>query len=460
MGQIKHRFHIIDSEVTSVKTADGSTVSLWGLFVPLLIEQLLINMMGTVNTLVLGHYSDDSVAAVGAANQVIMLVYTCFSVISGGASIVISHRLGEGEKEQASDAAFASICFAGAFSAVVSVIMAVLTPWVMAALNLEGEVLSMAITYFRICISFALTQGIITAIGAVLRSYGKPKISVFVSVLMNSINALINYLVVFRPIEIPLYGVSGIATANVISRIVAMIAIVICFSRAGLHLDFAHKNFKSLRCIGNIMRIGLPGGVSSLSYSLSQVVTTSILAGVGAIALSTKVYISSIVFYVYVVGMSLGFATSVVIGWMTGAREYDKAYRLNQQVLRVAVGLNIVLSTILFFCYKPLLSLFTQNAEIIQMARGIFLVDIFVEIGRAFNHVEDNSLRGAGDVVFPMVVAVVSCWLMSVLFSYILGIRLGWGLAGCWIAFMMDELFRGLNFFFRFRSRKWETKKV
>lgn len=58
-----------------------------------------------------------------------------------------------------------------------------------------------------------------------------------------------------------------------------------------------------------------------------------------------------------------------------------------------------------------------------------------------------------------MVIAVISCWGVSILFAYLLGIRLGMGLAGCWIAFMLDEMFRGSIFFIRFRSRKWTKKE-
>ena len=162
----------------------------------------------------------------------------------------------------------------------------------------------------------------------------------------------------------------------------------------------------------------------------------------------------------YVVGMSLGLSTAILTGWMTGAKEYDKAYRLNQQVLRLAVSLNIVLSVLLLLFHRPILGLFTRNQEIIKMAGSVLFIDIFVEIGRAFNHVEDNSLRGAGDVMFPMVVSIISCWLISILFSYILGIGLGLGLAGCWVAFMLDELFRGFSFWKRFRTKKWMEKKV
>lgn len=104
--------------------------------------------------------------------------------------------------------------------------------------------------------------------------------------------------------------------------------------------------------------------------------------------------------------------------------------------------------------------LFTQSEEIIGMTGVIFFIDIFVEIGRAFNHVEDNSLRGAGDVFFPMVIAVISCWGVSILFAYLLGIRLGMGLAGCWIAFMLDEMFRGSILFYPFPLTKMDEKRI
>ncbi|MBQ3891042.1 MAG: MATE family efflux transporter, partial [Lachnospiraceae bacterium] len=175
---------------------------------------------------------------------------------------------------------------------------------------------------------------------------------------------------------------------------------------------------------------------------------------------SAKIYISSIVFYVYVVGYSLGMSSSVLMGWMTGAKEFDKAERLNKMLLKITVILNPSLSAIIFFFHKPLLSLFTSNPEIIAMGASVFFIDIFVEFGRAFNHIEDYSLRGTGDVLVPMLVNMSSCWFMSILFSYILGVHFKMGLNGCWIAFMMDECCRGLILFVRFKSGKWKLKNV
>ena len=466
----KKIFQLYDKSLSRIETPQG-TLTLVSVFLPFFVEMLLTNSMGTVNTLVLSHYSDEAVASVGAANQLMGMIFTFYTVISTGASIFISHRMGAKQKEAASDAAFTSIFCGLALSLVVGTVLSLFAHRLMEMMQLSGQVLEDAAVYFRICISFSFFQALISSISAILRSFGLPKIAVWVSLFMKFLNAVLNVIVIFRPFETPLHGVSGIAITNVISRGAAFVLIVVCLLRSSLELNFRKKNLKTmifisqlkaktLKCIGNILHIGLPGGISSLSYSTSQVVSTSILAVLGTAAISTKIYLSTIFFYVYVIGMSLGMATSLIIGWMTGAGEYDKAYRLNMQNLRIAVLLNAAGSTLIFLFGGPLMGLFTDSAEIMALARPILFIDIFVEIGRAFNHIEDNSLRGAGDVIFSMIVSIISCWTMSILFSYILGIRLGLGLTGCWIAFMMDELFRGITFFFRWRSRRWTLRKV
>ena len=450
---------LYDKSLSRIETPQG-TLSLFAIFLPLLVESLLTNSMGTVNTLILSQYSDDAVAAVGTANQLLSMIYTFYTVISTGTSIFISHRLGAKKKDQASDAAFTAILCSLVLSLLVGGVLSLFSISLMKMMNLTGQVLTDAAMYFRICVLFSFFQALISAISAIFRSYGKPKIAVAASLFMNIMNALLNIVVIFRPFETPLHGVSGIAVTSVISRGLAFLFIAVCLARSSLDLQFRKKNLKTLRCIGSILHIGLPGGISSMSYSISQVVTTSILAILGTTAISTKIYLSSIFFYIYVVGMSLGSATSLIIGWLVGAEEYDKAYRLNLQNLRIAVLLNLIGSSLICIFGRQLLRLFTDDPAIFTLAAPIFFVDIFVEVGRAFNHIEDNSLRGAGDVMFSMVVSIFSSWAMSILFSYLLGVRLGLGLSGCWIAFMMDELFRGLTFFARLRSRSWTKKYV
>ena len=86
---------------------------------------------------------------------------------------------------------------------------------------------------------------------------------------------------------------------------------------------------------------------------------------------------------------------------------------------------------------------------------GFLLVDIAVEGFRAVNHVSESSLNANKDVFTTLLASTVSCWLGSVLLSYVLGIRLGLGLLGCWIAFASDEGIKAVIYIIRWKSGRW-----
>ena len=444
--EINMKFLTYDSSLSHVETSKG-TMTLSKVFFPFFIEYLLLNLMSTINTIMLSGYSDEAVAAVGAATQVVSMILTLYTVISNGSSIVINHNLGAGNEKAASDAAFTSLIFCASLSIILGLTLSAFAKPIMVFMNLEADVEALAVTYFRMMMTFSAFIAITSSISSILRSYGRPKVAVAISLLRNILIALFDYIVIYRPINVPVEGVFGIACASVFSNFIAMLLIIIVLKKANLGLNFRDKGFNNLKIIKKILKVGVPSGISSVSYNVSQVVSTSIIAILGTVAISSKIYVSNIVFYVYVLGMSLGISTSLLVGWMVGAGKYEQAYKLNQQNLKITLLINLIFSVTIYFFGTPLLSLFTSNEEIIAIGKNLMLVDIFVEIGRGFNHIEENSLKGAGDVVFPMIISIISCWLMSVLFSYILGIKLGLGLTGCWIAFGMDEAFRGINIF-------------
>lgn len=448
-----------NKQLNKIETPSG-TITLSSLFLPFFIEMVLINTMGTINTISLSHYSGNSVAAVGAAAQLMNMIYTFYGVVSAGSSIVISQNLGAGRKETAEDASIISVLFSASLSIFLGAVLALSARPLLTLMHLKGDLLNEAVLYFRICISFSCFQAVYSALSSIFRSYGKPKTAVKISLLVNFTNALLNVLVVFRPFEIPLRGVSGIAISSVSSQALGMCLMFFLLKRSSFAPHFRKGLFQHMSLVSKILYIGVPGGITNLSYSLSQVVSTSIVASIGTAAMSTKIYLDNIFFYVYVIGLALGQSTSLIISRLVGARKYQQAGELNKQNLKITLLCNILFSLVIFLIGRQLLGLFTDNPAIIAAGHKIMLFDIFVEIGRGFNHIENNSLRGAGDVFFPMVVSLTSCWTMSILFSYLLGITLGLGLLGCWIAFAMDELFRGIIYYLRFRSGKWKTKAL
>ncbi len=457
--RLRMKFPFYNKNLNHIKSGTGS-LNMSSLFFPYFIELVLINTIGTINTVFLSRSSETAVAAVGASSQVIGMLQTFYGVVSSGSSIIISQNLGAGNQKRASEAASISVAFSALLSFFIGIILAIFAGNILGAMNLTGEVLRQGTPYMRIFLSFSFLTAITQAFSGILRSYGLPKAAVKVSVFVNAINAVFCYIIIYRPFETPLRGVEGIAIGSITSNMLGLLLMITLFRRASLRIRISAGITKHLDLIWTILRIGVPGGISSISYSLSQVISTAIIATLGVTAITTKLYVDNIFFYIYVLGLSLGLSTSIMIGRLAGARQYDQANRLNRQNLIITICCNIALSLFINLLGGHIIRIFTDNPEIIRMARSIMVIDLFVEIGRGFNHIEANSLRGSGDVVFPMAVSITSCWIMSILFSYILGVRLGLGLYGCWIAFAMDELFRGTLFFLRWKSQRWMAKTV
>ena len=256
-----------DKTLGTVETSQG-TMTLTKVFIPFFLEMFLMNFMQTVNTFMLSYFSDNAVAAVGAAGQFSSMIYTFYSVIGTGVSIVLCHHLGAGKKEQTSEAVFSALVFGAALSAVISILMSIFARPCMTLLNIKGDVLDDAAKYFSICMQFSFLPALFVIISSIFKSYGFPQISVGISLGMNILNAALNYLVIFQPFPFFLKGVSGIAWCSNISRGVALICIIICLFRLPLHLDFHKMRPKSLLKIKEILRVSLPGGISSLSYNV------------------------------------------------------------------------------------------------------------------------------------------------------------------------------------------------
>ena len=144
-----------------------------------------------------------------------------------------------------------------------------------------------------------------------------------------------------------------------------------------------------------------------------------------------------------------------MVGRLCGAGRYEHAKALNRAVVKVTIVVNLLVSLSIVLLRIPLLSMFTDNAWILKVALGVFLVDIITEQARAVSQVYEYALRAAGDVTFTLKIILVSCWGFSVGLAYVLSIPLGWGLIGCWIGLALDETVRAVATVYRWRSGKW-----
>lgn len=416
-------------------------------------------MLGAVDTIMLSQYSDESVAAVGVVNQIVMFAFLIFEVINIGTSVLCSQYLGAKMQKNMVQVVGVALLFNLVVGLLISAILHYGATTLLRWMGLRPELLKYGIGYMQIVGAFAFFQAISFTISASLRSANKAIYPMLVTVLVNIMNIIGNYSLIFGKWGMPALGAEGAAISTSVARGVSMVVLFVILFRK--HIPrFPLNYFRPFPWVElkNLLKVGLPSAGENMSYSFSQVVITYFINILGNNALATRTYTVNIVMFVYLFAIAMAQGGAISIGHLVGQKKIRAAYLLGKYVMRLSILVSLVLSCVWAASGHFIFSMLTDNQEIIKMGVTIMIVDIIVEIGRAVNIYATNALRSAGDVNFPFYVGVAVQWTVSVGFSYLFGIYWGWGLVGMWCAFLLDENIRALLFVKRWNSMRWAKK--
>lgn len=208
----------------------------------------------------------------------------------------------------------------------------------------------------------------------------------------------------------------------------------------------------------NLFHIGIPAMSEEMSYSLSQIVITYFINQISTEALATKVYCTTTITFVILFSTSIVQGGDILVGHYVGQLRYRAAYLLGNYVYRIGTTLTLIVAAALAIGGHTLMSCLTTNSDIIRMGTYIFCIDFFLSYGRVKNIFACGTLRATGDAIYPVVVGVICQWTVAVGIAWLLGIPLGFGLIGIWIAFCMDENLRGIILMRRWHSQQWRGK--
>ena len=210
--------------------------------------------------------------------------------------------------------------------------------------------------------------------------------------------------------------------------------------------------------IKNILSIGIPTAGENLAWNVGQLMIMAMVNTMGTVMIASRTYLMLVASFVMTFSIALGQATAIQVGQLVGAKESEEAYDKCFKSLRLSVILAIVVTSGVVLLRGPIMNMFTNNVDILDASLKVFPLMILLEVGRVFNIVIINSLHAAGDIKFPMFMGIIFIFIVAVPFSYILGLKLGWGLVGIWIANAADEWCRGVAMLIRWKSKKWQSK--
>lgn len=442
-----------------MRVEDYNTKTVFKMSIPIFIEMFLQLLVGNIDQVMISQYSEGSVAAVGNANQIINIVIIFLNVMCIATTILVSQYIGSGNRKKISEVCTVSLSFIVFISAVISGILILFSRQIFTMLNVPAEILDETCTYIKIIGVFIVIQGLYLTIASALRSYKFMNDVMIASVIMNVLNIAGNAVLINGLFGMPRLGIVGAAISTNISKFAGLIIVIIILIRkteARVKLKYL-KPFPK-ETLKKMLYIGLPTAGEELSYSFSQMVILMFINLFGTAVIATKVYASMLANVAYVYTISISAATQIVIGYFIGADRIDKIEERVCSTMKISILVSLSITVLIYLNSDFIFGIFTDNIEVINLGKRIMFIELILEIGRAVNIVMTRCLLAIGDIYVPAVTTFLFAWGVAVGLSYILGVKMGLGLVGIWIAMCLDECIRAVIFSLRFKSGVWRKR--
>ena len=399
---------------------------------PIMISQLGHITVGVFDSLMIGKVSVSQLAAVSLATSIFSFILLFCIGLSYGITPLISSS-DRGKKY------VSSILYNGMLVNVISCILLVsfviLTKHLLSYLGQDEEVLFHTYSYLDIiCISL-IPLILFQTFKQFIEGLGFTKPSMYISVISNVINIVLNAVLIFGLFGFPRLEIIGAAYATLISRVIMFLLILIyCLNDRRFSKYILKRKFLvNLNHIKDIFRIGFASGLQYIfevgAFSVATVMTGSI----GAIHLAAHQIALNLASISYMIASGIGSASMISLSYYDGKRNFEDMRRSGFASFLLVFILMIVsaLVFIIFRNYLPVL--YVDDSSVINIASTLLIIAGLFQISDGIQAVGLGILRGIRDIKKPTVVTFISYWIISIPLSYFLGIEYGYGVYGIWI---------------------------
>ena len=433
--------------------------NLFFMSLPIFVELLLQLLVGNIDQMMVSRVSQQSVASIVNANQIMNLVIIVLSMASTAATVILSQYLGAEDKANSSRTCMVSILMITVVSLLSTLLVFAGYKPLYKALRVPEEIFDEASLYLLIVGACITVQGLYLIFSAIIRAFAMMKEVMIVSIVMNVMNIIGNAILINGWFGMPRLGAVGAAISTDISKLVGLGLMILLFvKRTNVKLGLRFLKPFPVQIMKKLCLLAVPSGVESFSYNMSQMCILGIVNSFGTMVTVTKGYCSIFANLAYVYAMAIASATQIVLGYLIGAKKIDLIQKRVNATQKVALAACVGLAVLLFLGSNYIFLIFTDGPEILALGRRILFIEIFLEIGRAVNIVMTKCLIAVGDAVTPTVVGVSFQWGVAFVGAWVFGIIFDWGLEGVWVAMAIDECLRGLIFAVHFKKERW--KKV
>lgn len=426
---------------------------------PAILESFFTAFATLVDSLMVSSMGSYAVAAIGLTTQPKFVGLSLFVAANVAVSALVARRKGEGKREEANRIFSTFLVFILVMAVIVSVLLVVSADSVIRLCGSEELTHDGAVTYFKIIMGGMIFNCIQMGINSAQRGAGNTRITMRTNLVSNTVNIVLNYLLIEGHWGFPALGIRGAALATVLGTVVSSIMSVFSVWKEDNFVSIPYilkkKITPALDALKNIVKVGYSVFAEQVLMRLGFMLTAIMAADQGTSAMAAHQVGMNIMGLSFSFGDGLQATAVALIGYSLGAKKPEKAKAYGRTCRMIGGFISVILALTYFFGAGPLMRLFFEEEEIVEIGVDIMHVIIFVVILQIAQVIYMGCLRGAGDTLYTAAASTVSVTLVRTAGSYVFGYMLGMGIKGIWFGVVADQLSRFLFASIRFRRGRW-----
>ncbi|MDE6715392.1 MAG: MATE family efflux transporter [Muribaculaceae bacterium] len=429
---------------------------------PIMIGQLGMIVLGFADTMMVGHYSTDALAAASFVNNVMALPILILIGFSNGLTPIIASLFSRGDNKNMS----ANLYNAGVLNIIVGLVLTFCTFMMYINLHLMGQpddILPLIREYFFISMVGIPVVAVTNVQRQFFDSIGKVQISMWLMISGNMLNIIFNYLLIFGKFGFPELGLAGAGISTVGSRIIVMIGFFIIMFFRCPYSQYIRAAFQShiqksrIKLVFNTSApLAVQSGFEMLFFSFCGIMM-GWLGKIEMAAYQILIMLSQLGFTIY---LSYAAGMSIRISQAMGLNNIDDIRISTRCGLRIVLGIAVISSLVFIFLGREIIYCFTSDETVMRVAIAMIAPLVVYQFMDATQITMCNALRGIAYVKPLAYIAILSYCIINIPVAYLFGFTFKWGSTGIIYSFSVGLLFAAALYGYYYFQRMRDFKNV
>lgn len=437
-----------------------------GLAWPTMLEQFMQTAVQYIDTAMVGALGTQATAAVGATSTANWLIGGTIFALSIGFLSFIARACGANDQEAAKHASSQAVLVVLITGILLTIIILSISKYVPIWMQVDEPIQDLAALYFLILHVPMLPRTASIIFGTVLRAAGDTKTPMKIGIIVNLINIILNFLLIYSTREIVLFGYSFTVFGAGLGVIGAAIASAISFTIGGIHITAVlwkhplvspkgHSLKPDMNILKPCLKIAFPTMLQRFGTSLGFVVFASMINSLGEIATAAHTIANTVESAFYIPGYGMQTAAATLAGNAYGANDEKQMKDLASMFIPIEVGLMAVSGACLFVLAPYLMGLFSKESAVITLGTTVLRMVAISEPFYGFSIIIEGFMQGVGKTKEPFIFNIVGMWCVRIIGTFICTQILDYGLISAWTCMIMHNLLIFALFMICFIKGTW-----